>query len=263
MASPTIQVTDIVTEVNAAANDLKADGADVIVLLVHEGAAGTDCATSRRSARHRLRHDHPRCQRQHRRDRVRSHPPGLQLLLPGRRLGSGRPVTKRPVVSAGQYGIDLNQIVFTVDTATGDVQAKTPGRRCRSRAAPPVSRCQLPGRPGDPDDRDDAVAAPSRSVRLPLGKIAGPFKRAKLADGTTENRGGESTWATWSRRSSVGHLDDHQSGGAQIAFMNPGGLRDDLVGARDGRRPGLPADRSPTSRPPTSSRSPTPWSTRT
>ena len=26
-----------------------------------------------------------------------------------------------------------------------------------------------------------------------LGKIAGPFNRAKLADGTTENRGGEST----------------------------------------------------------------------
>ena len=27
----------------------------------------------------------------------------------------------------------------------------------------------------------------------PLGKIAGPFNRAKLANGTTENRGGEST----------------------------------------------------------------------
>ena len=27
----------------------------------------------------------------------------------------------------------------------------------------------------------------------PLGKIAGPFNRAKFADGTTENRGGEST----------------------------------------------------------------------
>ena len=27
----------------------------------------------------------------------------------------------------------------------------------------------------------------------PLGQIAGPFNRGKLADGTTENRGGEST----------------------------------------------------------------------
>ena len=33
------------TEVNEAAEDLKADGADVIVLLVHEGAPSTNCAT--------------------------------------------------------------------------------------------------------------------------------------------------------------------------------------------------------------------------
>ena len=30
---------------NDAADDLKADGADVVVMLVHEGAPGTDCAT--------------------------------------------------------------------------------------------------------------------------------------------------------------------------------------------------------------------------
>ena len=38
---------------------------------------------------------------------------------------AGRPVTERPVVSAGQYGMALNKLVFTVDTATGQVQAKT------------------------------------------------------------------------------------------------------------------------------------------
>ena len=37
----------------------------------------------------------------------------------------GRAVTTRPVVSAGQYGYNLNQLVFTVDNATGQVQAKT------------------------------------------------------------------------------------------------------------------------------------------
>ena len=39
-----IKVTDIVDAANAAADDLKADGADVVVLLVHEGAPSTDCA---------------------------------------------------------------------------------------------------------------------------------------------------------------------------------------------------------------------------
>ena len=48
----------------------------------------------------------------------------------------GRAVTERPVVSAGQYGENLNQLVFTVDNATGDVQAKTQDDR-------PVR--QLPG----------------------------------------------------------------------------------------------------------------------
>ena len=39
-------MTDIVDEVNAAAAKLKADGADVIVLLVHEGAANTSFAAA-------------------------------------------------------------------------------------------------------------------------------------------------------------------------------------------------------------------------
>ena len=40
-----IKVTDIVDETNAAADDLKADGADIVVMLVHEGAPNTNCAT--------------------------------------------------------------------------------------------------------------------------------------------------------------------------------------------------------------------------
>ena len=41
-----IKVTDIVDEVNASADELKAEGADVIVLLVHEGAANTTLASA-------------------------------------------------------------------------------------------------------------------------------------------------------------------------------------------------------------------------
>ena len=40
-------------------------------------------------------------------------------------VGTGRPVTERPVVSAGQYGMALNKLLFTVDTATGEVQTQT------------------------------------------------------------------------------------------------------------------------------------------
>ncbi len=40
---------------------------------------------------------------------------------------AGRAVTDRPVVSAGQYGTNLNQLVFTVDPTTGDVDGQDPG----------------------------------------------------------------------------------------------------------------------------------------
>ena len=56
--------------------------------------------------------------------------PTWRTTAPSRcRGGHGRPVTERPVVSAGQYGTALNQIVFTVDTATGEVAGRR-ARRC-------------------------------------------------------------------------------------------------------------------------------------
>ena len=79
---------------------------------------------------------------------------------------------------------------------------------------------------------DDAVAAAAGPGAQVLGKIAGAFKRARLAGGVTENRGGESTLGNL-----VAEIQRAQTpaGGpiapAQIAFMNPGGLRDDLNGA--------------------------------
>src|SRR5262249_12109443 len=39
-----IKVTDIVDAVNDEAADLKAGGADIVVMLVHEGSGTTDCA---------------------------------------------------------------------------------------------------------------------------------------------------------------------------------------------------------------------------
>ena len=82
-----IQVTDIVQAVNEEADNLKAGGADIIVMLVHEGSGTTNCTTMDDRPHEPLRLDHPRCQRQHRRHRLRPHPPGVQLLLPGGGLG--------------------------------------------------------------------------------------------------------------------------------------------------------------------------------
>ncbi len=62
-------------------------------------------------------------------------------------------------------------------------------------------------------------------MRQTLGKIGGPFNRGKLADGTTENRGGESTLGNLVAEVQKWATSGPESGAAQIAFMNPGGLR--------------------------------------
>ena len=78
---------------------------------------------------------------------------------------------------------------------------------------------------------NNAVAAADVSGAVALGRIAGPFKRAKLADGTTENRGGESDLGNLVAEVQKWADLATDLGRAQIAFMNPGGLRDDMLGA--------------------------------
>ncbi|WP_345528388.1 5'-nucleotidase C-terminal domain-containing protein [Nocardioides endophyticus] len=67
-----------------------------------------------------------------------------------------------------------------------------------------------------------------------VGELAAPFRRATLADGTTDNPGGESTLGNlvaethrWATRAAG-------SGGAQIAFVQPGGVAADLLGGPGG-----------------------------
>ena len=99
-----IEVTDIVDATNAAADDLKADGADVVVMLVHEGAPNTDCATM---------DDDPTSDFgtiitgvNDNVDAIVSGHTHLAYNCSFPVAGWARvaPVTERPVVSAGQYG---------------------------------------------------------------------------------------------------------------------------------------------------------------
>ena len=121
-----LDVTDIVDEVNDAAADLMAGGADVVVMLVHEGAPNTDCDTM---------DDDPTSAFG---NIVNDVSPDVDAIVSGHTHlayncsfpvaeweEADRIVTDRPVVSAGQYGSNLNQLVFTVDGDTGEVLAQT------------------------------------------------------------------------------------------------------------------------------------------
>ena len=105
-----IEVTDIVDAVNAEADELKAHGADIVVLLVHEGAATTalSSATDPASDFGKIVNGVN--------DDIDAIISGHTHLAYNHRIpvpawvAEGRAVTKRPVVSAGQYGYNLNQL---------------------------------------------------------------------------------------------------------------------------------------------------------
>ena len=140
---------------------------------------------------------------------------------------SDRQVTERPVVSAGQYGANLNQLVFTVDSATGEVIAKSQAvLKLKAANGGPFNY------PVDQPTKsivDAAVAQADVLGAVPLGKIADDFDRARFAGGA-ENRGGESTLGNLVAEVQRWATETPTAGAAQIAFMNPGGLRDDMRG---------------------------------
>jgi 5'-nucleotidase len=221
-----LEVTDIVQATNAEAAALKGAGADIVVLLVHEGAPTTDCARM---------DDDPTSDFGSIIDGVSG---DVDAIVSGHTHlnyscsfpvsdWAGRPVTQRPVVSAGQYGAFLNRMTFSVDPATGSVLA----------AANQNLNINTGTYTNDPAVKqivDQAAADAEVPGRRPLGELAGPFKRASRpkADNSSreENRGGESTLGNLVAEVQRWATSSETTGSAQIAFMNPGGLRADLVG---------------------------------
>jgi 5'-nucleotidase len=235
-----IEVTDVVAATNAAADDLVAEGADVVVLLVHEGApsssctdiaalgAGTDFGSIVQGVNDNV-------------DAIVSGHTHLAYNCSFPVAGwSDREVTERPVVSAGQYGTNLNQLVFTVDPVSGEVQAKA--QELLPLVGPdPDEGGPMVGTPNYPVDGptkaivDAAVADAVAPGAVVLGQIDGAFNRARINNAAnTENRGGESTLGNLVAEIQQDATEGARLGSAQIAFMNPGGLRQDLVGQGGG-----------------------------
>jgi 5'-nucleotidase len=219
-----LEIESPVVAANRHANELKAQGADIVVLLVHEGAettalsAATDPATDFGkivtgvndnidaivSGHTHLSYNH-------------------SVTVPGW-VAQGRPVTTRPVVSAGQYGYNLDQLLFTVDPDTDKVVG------LQQNILPLV---KTPAYPTDAPTQaivDKAVADAAVLGAQPLGQITAPFNRAKTSAGA-ENRGGESTLGNLVAEVQKTATASATTGSAQIAFMNPGGLRADMLGS--------------------------------
>ncbi len=228
-----VEVSNIVNEVNQSANRLEDEGADVIVLLVHEGAPDTTyaSATSNANAFGRI---------------VNGVNPNIDAIVSGHThlaynhavpvpAWAGRAVTDppgrlgRPVRPEAQPAPVLRQRRHRWGDRGRVLHHRPHHRPGRLRLA--ALPAQLPGRPCD---RADRRRTPSPLLRVPvplvLGQLDAPFKRAFLSNGTTENRGAESTLSNLVAEVQRWATAAPESGAAQIALMNPGGLRQNMVG---------------------------------
>jgi 5'-nucleotidase len=216
-----LEFRDIPTEVNRVADQLSDgnesnDEADVLILLVHEGAATGDIASATDDSKfgeivtgvnadvdaivsahtHQL-YDH-------------------EIPVPGTDK-------VRPVIQSAEYGENFGHLSLSVDPETGEllsISAEVLPLFGMYAPAPEVAAIVA-----------DAVAVAKELGSVKVGEITADFNRAKQTAAASENRGGESTlgnfvadvqkWAT-------------QDAGSQIAFMNPGGLRADLKYASSG-----------------------------
>ena len=209
-----LEFRDIPTEVNRVADQLSdgnpANGeADVIVLTVHEGAADTTLASATGdSAFGKIvntvdanvdaivsGHTHQAY--------------NWQLPIPG----TDR---TRPVLQAGKYGEKYGHISLSVDPTTKALLSI-------SSEVKPLFGAFAPDAAVAAIVAAAAAAAKDRGS-VPVGTITADFNRASQKDGVTENRGGESPLGNF--------VADVQlwttNGKAQVALMNPGGLRTDL-----------------------------------
>ncbi|MDT0156451.1 ExeM/NucH family extracellular endonuclease [Microbacterium sp. ARD32] len=214
-----LEVRSIPDSVNAVADDLR-DGdpsngeADVVILLVHEGATTTavDSITPD-SALGQV---------------VYGVDDDVDAIVSAHtHLAYNHVIDGRPVVSAGQYGENMGVMNLQVDAQTKELLSITNEIKplAHEEKGADGKSVWVPNYPAVQEVQTIVDAAKQKADELgavKVGEITGDFNRALQSDGKTENRGGEST---------IGNFvaDVQQwSTGAQIALMNPGGLRTDL-----------------------------------
>ena len=199
--------------------------ADIVILLVHEGAATTSVAsaTDPNSRFGKI---------------VLGANDNIDAIVSGHtHLAYNHVIDGRPVISSGQYGERFSNMEISYDRKTKQITSME--NTIYTMATAFDSRGNVTAWLTEPDpavvpivEEATAVAAVLGSVEL--GDATANFGRAVFADPATEatfpeNRGGESTLGNFVADVQKWALNADQPRGVQIAFMNPGGLRADLA----------------------------------
>ncbi|MFB8892059.1 choice-of-anchor I family protein [Microbacterium plantarum] len=211
-----IEFRDQVASANDAAADAVAEGADIVVLLAHEGSAGSDCTAIATETG-----DFG--------DLVRGASDDIDAIVSAHTHQKyACEIGGRPVLQAHQYGTTLGALDIEL-TDAGELESITPSTVSLYDATlgqyiayPDTETAQVVA---------NAVRIADEKGRVQVGSITADILRGKTASGS-EDRGVHSTlgntvadvylWAT-SQNPAYGGRD------AEVAFMNPGGLRADLL----------------------------------
>ncbi|TDX82283.1 5'-nucleotidase [Rathayibacter sp. PhB151] len=237
----TLSVEPIIDNVNEVATELQdgdaANGeADVIVLLLHEGADADAAKTNTPEADPGFG------------PIVTAVAPNVDAIISGHSheeystsVDAGR--AQPTIISqTGSYAENLGHMTVTVDPSTKEITGLTNENVVLTQVVPDptdATKTTIVGAfPADPEVAaivDEAVEFAIVPGSVQVGTITDDISRAYREDGTTTNRGSESTlgnlvadaqlWAT-------------RELGTQIAFTNAGGLRDDLDFAASAETPG-------------------------
>ncbi|MDJ0377526.1 choice-of-anchor I family protein [Cryobacterium sp. PH31-L1] len=195
--------------------------ADVIVLLTHEGGVGTDCAAIVDADTLYG-------------DLIRGASTNIDAILSGHTHATyncSYPVDgwtdglERPVMQSGQYGMNLDQLKISVEPASKNVVSMT-------SALVDLHNGTTGLYPADATVAQivtDATAQADIVGSVEVGAISADITRAH--NGAAEDRGSESSLGNLVADIQLWATSNASFGGepAEIAFMNPGGVRTDLV----------------------------------
>ncbi len=220
-----IDVGDPAEAANRVADQLSdGDGAngeaDIIVLLVHEGAATTALADATDDSRFGKIVNAT----------VNTNTSNVDAIVSGHtHLAYNHVINGHPVISSGQYGERFSRMDIQYNKDADTFTMKNELFNLMDGTTP-----LYPDDPAVAPIVADAVAVADELGSVEIGEATEEFGRALqpgVVDGVptlVENRGGESTLGNLVADVQLWALNSDQPRGVQIAFMNPGGLRADL-----------------------------------
>lgn len=130
---------------------------------------------------------------------------------------------ERPVIQTGSYGVNYGHLRLTVGADKKLTGITSEVKSINAETTVPADQTSVDAVTGIVTAAK-AVADVKGSEKL--GEITGDLRRAVQSDRVTENRGGESALGNYIAEVQRAATERN---GSQVAFMNPGGLRTDML----------------------------------